>query len=58
MNESESLMNPQAQSEITPQILLESFRQVVRTRRSIRVFDGTPIPPEVIQDCLDLAIRN
>ena len=35
---------------------LEAFRRVVESRRSVRVFDGTPIPPAVVQDCLDLAL--
>ncbi len=31
---------------------LPGFRQVVTARRSIRVFDGEPIPDEVMRDCL------
>lgn len=34
----------------------EAFEKVVRSRRSIRVFDGTPVPPEVMQRCLELAL--
>lgn len=35
---------------------LEAFRRIVETRRSVRVYDGTPIPAEVVRDCLDLAL--
>ena len=34
----------------------EAFRAVVRSRRSVRKFTDTPIPPEVLDDCLDLAM--
>lgn len=32
------------------------LEQVVRTRRSVRIFDGTPISEEVVNRCLDLAL--
>lgn len=32
-----------------------AFREIVRSRRSVRRFTGEPIPPEVLQDCLELA---
>lgn len=35
---------------------LESFRQVVISRRSVRKFTDKPIPQAVIDDCLDLAM--
>ena len=35
---------------------VEAFRAVVRSRRSVRKFTDTPIPDEVLQDCLDLAM--
>ena len=35
---------------------VESFRQVVMSRRSVRKFTKTPIPREVVDDCLDLAM--
>lgn len=38
------------------QMNIEEFRKVIFTRRSVRVFDQTPIPPEVVNDCLDLAL--
>ncbi len=39
-----------------PSINVEEFRKVVHSRRSVRVFDGTPVPEAVIRDCLDLAL--
>lgn len=33
-----------------------AFAQVVRTRRSVRVFQPEPIPDEVIRNCLELAL--
>ena len=35
---------------------LEEFRKVVESRRSIRVYDGTPIPENVTRECLRLAL--
>ena len=32
------------------------FQKLVEGRRSIRLFDGTPVPEEVIQNCLDIAL--
>ena len=37
--------------------LLTAFREIVNARRSVRKFDETPLPEEVIRDCLDLAMR-
>lgn len=34
----------------------QAFADVVRSRRSVRVFTDTPIPPEVLDECLDLAM--
>lgn len=34
------------------QEVLPAFQKVVRARRAIRVFDGAPIPDEVMRDCL------
>jgi nitroreductase len=34
----------------------EEFEKVVETRRSVRVFDSTPVPEAVIRRCLDLAM--
>ena len=34
----------------------KAFRALVESRRSVRRFDGTPIPEEVLTDCLELAI--
>ena len=38
----------------TPQ--LEAFKQVVESRRSVRKFTDTPIPDNVLRDCLKLAM--
>lgn len=35
---------------------LESFRKIVASRRSVRKFTNKPIPKEVLDDCLDLAL--
>ncbi|MGB4342810.1 MAG: nitroreductase family protein, partial [Moraxellaceae bacterium] len=35
---------------------LESFRQVVTSRRSVRKFTATPVPRAVVDDCLDMAM--
>lgn len=35
---------------------LESFRQVVISRRSVRKFTSKPIPKAVVDDCLDMAL--
>ncbi len=35
---------------------LESFRQVVSSRRSVRKFTDKPIPQAVLDDCLDMAL--
>ncbi|HET8729664.1 MAG TPA: nitroreductase family protein [Moraxellaceae bacterium] len=41
---------------LPPAIDVEEFRKVVLTRRSVRRFDETPIPDDVLDDCLDLAL--
>ncbi|MGP4714709.1 nitroreductase family protein [Psychrobacter sp. DM8] len=43
-----------AMPEHTPQ--LQAFREVVESRRSVRRFTDTPIPDEVMADCLRLAM--
>lgn len=35
---------------------LEAFKQVVESRRSVRKFTDTPIPDDVLRDCLRLAM--
>ena len=35
---------------------VESFRQVVISRRSVRKFTAKPIPRDIVDDCLDLAL--
>lgn len=34
----------------------KAFDAVVRSRRSVRVYDGSPIPEQVMRDCLDAAL--
>ena len=45
-----------AKSDITPDSTLDEFRKVVRRRRSIRRFTDEPVPAQVLDDCLDLAM--
>ncbi|MDX1799396.1 MAG: nitroreductase family protein [Marinobacter sp.] len=45
-----------AAAETLPDIDVEEFRKVVRSRRSVRRFKPDPIPDSVLQDCLELAI--
>lgn len=35
-----------------PDTVLPGFKQAIASRRSIRVFDGEPIPEDVMRDCL------
>jgi nitroreductase len=37
---------------------LDAFTQIVETRRSVRLFEKTPIPPEVVERALDLALLS
>ena len=32
------------------------FFDVLRSRRSVRVFNGTPVPADVVEQCLELAL--
>ncbi|BBH54601.1 nitroreductase family protein [Fluviispira sanaruensis] len=43
-------------SEQEPTINPEEFRKVIHSRRSVRLFNGTPIPEEIMNECLDLAL--
>lgn len=45
-----------ARVEPVPEINVEEFRKVVRSRRSVRRFTEEPVPREVLNDCLDLAM--
>ncbi|MGI9598177.1 MAG: nitroreductase family protein, partial [Acidimicrobiales bacterium] len=50
-------MNPHLGVEDVPdpgfeETALPGFKQALTARRSIRVFDGEPIPEEVMRDCL------
>lgn len=53
-NSESSATNALATPNYTPQ--LEAFTQVVESRRSVRRFTDTPIPDEVMADCLRLAM--
>ncbi|MDI9245764.1 nitroreductase family protein [Marinobacter sp. CHS3-4] len=44
-----------AKSDITPSPALDAFRDVVRSRRSVRRFTDEPVPEAVLDDCLELA---
>ncbi len=35
---------------------IASFESVLRSRRSVRVYDGSAIPQEIVERCLDLAL--
>ncbi|MDS1309739.1 nitroreductase family protein [Marinobacter xiaoshiensis] len=48
-------MNAKASPLPLPEIDIEEFRKVVRSRRSIRRFTDEPIPDAVLEDCLELA---
>lgn len=45
-----------APSDLTSNPTLDEFRKVVRSRRSVRRFTAEPVPGEVLDDCLDLAM--
>lgn len=34
----------------------QAFEVIARSRRSVRVYDGSPVPEEVMRKCLDLAL--
>lgn len=36
--------------------LWAAFKEIVETRRSVRIYDGTPIPESVVQGCIDMAL--
>lgn len=42
--------------DVLPDIDPKEFRKAVTTRRSVRQFTSEPIPEDVLQDCLDLAL--
>lgn len=41
---------------IAPETDIEAFRKIVTSRRSVRRFTDEPVPNEVVDDCLDLAM--
>ncbi|WP_100639603.1 nitroreductase family protein [Marinobacter salexigens] len=48
-------MNAKAGHLSLPDIDVEEFRKVVRSRRSVRRFTDKPVPDAVLEDCLELA---
>ena len=40
----------------TQNINVENFKKVVKSRRSVRKFTDKPIPADILNDCLDLAL--
>lgn len=42
--------------EEAPEVDLAAFEKVVRSRRSVRVYRSEPVPDEVVERCLDLAL--
>ncbi|MDE2511651.1 MAG: nitroreductase family protein [Elusimicrobia bacterium] len=46
---------PSGESDPVP-VNWEEFRKVVETRRSVRVYDGTPVPEEHVREVLELAL--
>lgn len=49
-------MAKQRYSEPAIETSFEEFRKVVESRRSVRRFDDTPLPDDVLGDCLDMAL--
>ncbi len=37
---------------------MSEFAQIVEKRRSVRLFDGQPVPEGVVQRCIDLAMKS
>ena len=44
------------ESSLEPALVEEAFRHVVESRRSVRKFDGAPVPEAVVRECLRLAM--
>ena len=47
---------PATTGHLLPEINVEEFRKVVRSRRSIRRFTKDPLPDSVLDECLELAM--
>ncbi|MAB52277.1 MULTISPECIES: nitroreductase family protein [unclassified Marinobacter] len=45
-----------AKSDVDSNATLNAFREVVRSRRSVRRFTDEPVPEHVLDDCLELAM--
>ena len=41
---------------LSAEAIIAAFTQVVESRRSVRKFDGQPVPPEIVSECLRLAM--
>lgn len=55
----ETVFNSRVVTEIQPpppQTNFEEFKKVVESRRSVRIYDGTPIPEEITRECLRLTL--
>lgn len=42
--------------ELNQKVNAEEFKKVITSRRSVRVFTNTPIPENIMNECLDLAL--
>ena len=42
--------------EATAEVDVSEFRKIIQNRRSVRSFDGTPVPEKVMHECLDWAL--
>lgn len=52
----EPATNPTGPGDPQLAAIRDAFTGVVKSRRSVRIYDGTPVPPEVVAQCLDLAV--
>lgn len=43
-------------TERAPKIIGQEFQKVIDSRRSVRIFDGTPIPEKIMTRCLENAV--
>lgn len=42
--------------EVAPHINFEEFEKVIRSRRSVRVYNGEKVPPAVVEKCLQMGL--
>lgn len=50
------MSNTSEHADLPAETVIQAFEQVVRARRSVRIFDGVPVPDDVLAKCLDLAL--